>query len=122
MRISDWSSDVCSSDLLLEGGDRRVQPTRVMLQAVDEIMRILARVAMIKGECLEAREADDICVSDRLGRQAFTVEQLGGQFGLVVQIKHHRGMGDVERRDVAFGRKPLDLPAAERSEEHTSDL
>src|SRR3546814_7553437 len=55
MRISDWSSDVCSSDL---------QPTRVMLQAVDEIMRILARVAMIKGECLEAREADDICVSD----------------------------------------------------------
>src|SRR3546814_3325193 len=95
-----------------------------MLQAVDENMRILARVAMIKGECLEAREADDICVSDRLGRQAFTVEQLGGQFGLVVQIKHHRGMGDVERRDVAFGRKHLDLPAAElrRSEEHTSEL
>src|SRR3546814_5922825 len=84
-----------------------------MLQAVDEIMRILARVAMIKGECLEAREADDICVSDRLGRQAFTVEQLGGQLGLVVQIKHHRGMGAVERRDVAFGR---------RSEEHTSEL
>src|SRR3546814_12314563 len=102
MRISDWSSDVCSSDLLLEGGDRRVQPTRVMLQAVDEIMRILARVAMIKGECLEAREADDICASDRLGRQAFTVEQLGGQFGLVVQIKHHRGMGDVALRAVAI--------------------
>src|SRR3546814_2209977 len=41
------------------------------------------------------------------------VEQLGGQFGLVVQIKHHRGMGDVERREVAFGRRHLDLPAAE---------
>src|SRR3546814_18895840 len=92
-----------------------------MLQAVDEIMRILARVAMIKGECLEAREADDICVSDRLGRQAFTVEQLGGPFGLVVQIKPHRGMGDDELRGVAFGRKHLDLPA-DKTRMHGAEL
>src|SRR3546814_9706358 len=37
MRISDWSSDVCSSDLVVHGGMRFAAPRRVDVDLLDEL-------------------------------------------------------------------------------------
>src|SRR3546814_5948928 len=92
MRISDWSSDVCSSDL--EIGDRA--------QPADDDARTLT-LGKVHQQRIEADDANIARDRRDLGlhhRDAFVVVE-------------HRRFGDV-------GRHPDDQPV--RSEEHTSEL
>src|SRR3546814_7903741 len=101
MRISDWSSDVCSSDLhvLLEllaelGGDLRHVGHRFRIVAVDVEDRCLHHLGRVR----------------RIRRRA-RVGRIGGEADLVVD-------DDV---DGAAGTVAAQL-AERRSEEHTSEL
>src|SRR3546814_5008481 len=47
MRISDWSSDVCSSDLLDQQAELRADPSKLTL-AIEEMMRAYAAVTTFR--------------------------------------------------------------------------
>src|SRR3546814_17613186 len=70
MRISDWSSDVCSSDLLLVDMDRRQQHRREGDQIRTEPDRILADFALcgVVGEAVNIQTGYLACVSRLLDR------------------------------------------------------
>src|SRR3546814_2739308 len=93
MRISDWSSDVCSSDLVAEivlGAQRRLVRPRIAEIAIGEAVEgIAADMAGL------ARDRRDVAQRRRVHRHAL---------GRVAER--------VEIRDAAIG----------RSEEHTSEL
>src|SRR3546814_5268371 len=99
MRISDWSSDVCSSDLTFTSKKK----------ALEELSQLLAR-------------AGDLDAGDILGSLSAR-EKLGSTgLGHGVAIPHGR-MAGVDDSIGAFIRlrHPLDYDA-HRSEEHTSEL
>src|SRR3546814_9032540 len=107
MRISDWSSDVCSSDLL----DLRRQAVAERLLALDlPPQQRLRRLEL--GDVADHREHDPETASGR-GMQQGT--QLAAQQGRAVEA-------DADR---APAHRRIRLPAAApvgRSEEHTSEL
>src|SRR3546814_3611433 len=97
MRISDWSSDVCSSDLHVDPDSRR-QPRAVADLPGDAVVRLVPDGVAV--------ETDHV---DLARRQPGTVEQQ----------QHRRG--------VPFGELGLDTVhiaalAQDRSGEHTSEL
>src|SRR3546814_5772475 len=100
MRISDWSSDVCSSDLLHEQDDRGGQQD-----------------AEHEGDHLDVGDGDH-AAEQRIGAEA----GLGGA--------HLRAIGEVEallqhQRDAESGQQRGEEVAGDhplRSEEHTSEL
>src|SRR3546814_8695453 len=93
MRISDWSSDVCSSDLL---ADARQQPL------VAGFGRHVRNDAVVERGRIQGME-------DRCRR------------GAGIAVEHHRSARHARREDGA--RNGSQLAAAEpRSEEHTSEL
>src|SRR3546814_3419608 len=110
MRISDWSSDVCSSDLCVgwrhveDRQDRDVLLRRVERVAVDDVAAQLAAVGNR--------------VAHRVGVEAQRFERLVAQAGGVEG--HARGAGGQRRgrRQAATERMTGD----HRSEEHTSEL
>jgi hypothetical protein len=55
-------------------------------------------------ECLEAREADEIGVTNLLDRNAPTAQKLGMDLFDLVVIEHHGRMRNIERRYIAHGR------------------
>src|SRR3546814_2302617 len=112
MRISDWSSDVCSSDLLLAR-------TRAGEESVGRHQPVATRFGHLAGEDLDPVAALQLVVE----RHDPAVD-LGAAAAMT-----HVGMhviGEVQRRGAA--RQVDDLPArgqhvdAVRSEEHTSEL
>src|SRR3546814_3663295 len=99
MRISDWSSDVCSSDLITRGQVKKLEASGI------ENMAALARHA-----------------GPVSGVASATAEKLVGQ----ARLQHARKSGEpaFELRPAQTG-KGFDLlprPQAGRSEEHTSAL
>src|SRR3546814_5601294 len=50
MRISDWSSDVCSSDLELEGLQKRLELSKQIKAASDAKEDLNSRVTRLKAE------------------------------------------------------------------------
>src|SRR3546814_4379810 len=102
MRISDWSSDVCSSDLLLgleEKGDQHHVRRQVLLALLLEAEEVVQQAV---GEIVEIGEARvQIGVLD--GSHART--------GLVLDLLHRR-----------LGRQAAAHLVVHRSEEHTSEL
>src|SRR3546814_2428427 len=98
MRISDWSSDVCSSDLL---GPELAQAVQEFLRAADAGEGIDAPSGEAAVARLEARPQHR-----QAARQALAGEGAVGD--------HHRGVGAREA--------PLRRLAQGRSEEHTSEL
>src|SRR3546814_2581136 len=100
MRISDWSSDVCSSDL---------QPG--VLRPRDQAMRGLHRVGLRAGQQVLELARRVVGVEDRK-----TAPQTGFRVLDLQQLQAQR----VEGAD----RQPLRAVAADalRSEEHTSEL
>src|SRR3546814_9414992 len=50
MRISDWSSDVCSSDLEAEMGPSVGEDLRVLIAALDQLLESRLEAAAAKGE------------------------------------------------------------------------
>src|SRR3546814_5680308 len=119
MRISDWSSDVCSSDLneqrarnLLSECDRvghlRAAPGEQYPVARPRVAKRPVRVArMNHDQALRHRH-----IGEGVEGVAFGIEQFA-----VVQPDHK--IERVERHDASF---PVRARNAERSEEHTSEL
>src|SRR3546814_3856136 len=106
MRISDWSSDVCSSDLAGAGALRGLRPRL----PVSAIRRRLATPALAHGEALA-------------GRVVLDLENLVGRPLMAVVDDPLRGlpMGAVAHRS-AFVRGDEAEFVGRRSEEHTSEL
>src|SRR3546814_8859605 len=103
MRISDWSSDVCSSDLADQGYQNE-------LQAAQD--RFVTRTMIPEGERAMQNEAQRNC------------QQIASEIGeLRVPIgpgrEHPIGQG-LKRRDSQSG--DCIAPHLSRSEEHTSEL
>src|SRR3546814_3566260 len=87
-----------------ECGLRRADATFQILDAVDQVVRILALEPLIESKGLETGEGDDISVAHDLGGTALTVQQVRRDFDGPVMVEHHGRVRDV------------------RSEEHTSEL
>src|SRR3546814_10703405 len=129
MRISDWSSDVCSSDLHgtdAGGIDRGVERGGVaqILAMIAAIERRAVRPATAAGDALIVLGAllddeigavgDQLCIEphDRVARR----DLFGGEKALLQ-------FGDSERHHAAQGFEVGDRGAAVgRSDEHTSEL
>src|SRR3546814_8112642 len=117
MRISDWSSDVCSSDLLerLEAGER------VGAAAVGQDDRRIRR-EIGRRQRIDARAEEQIAAEERIGRRVeidrredVGADDVGRETLAVLRIVGARGEG----QPVA----DLEIERAEdRSEEHTSEL
>src|SRR3546814_3817903 len=111
MRISDWSSDVCSSDLLerLEAGER------VGAAAVGQDDRRIRR-EIGRRQRIDARAEEQIAAEERIGRR------------VEIDRREDVGADDVGRETLAVlrivGARGEGQPVAdlERSEEHTSEL
>src|SRR3546814_1735299 len=96
MRISDWSSDVCSSDLRIDA--RRVgQLCKLLGEGVIELVRMAAVVA-VAGTGIEQG------VATEEARRVAARQQADVAHGVARRVEH------------------LELHAAARSEEHTSEL
>src|SRR3546814_3795304 len=121
MRISDWSSDVCSSDLLVAVGQRR---TALQVGDIGQLARTLRKYFAIGADELEvqgdARRVDIAHEADRIGVD--TVPRL--------VVAGARDVGDRDLEPLAVG-QPVAGALAQvlgqivqpgRSEEHTSAL
>src|SRR3546814_4658714 len=114
MRISDWSSDVCSSDLLLLGA--RDTQAGVVAQAMQQLDA--ARVLPL-GHFGQGVEVGGHGVADRRLRRAAGAGLAGAQQqGVAREV---RQLVVFERRGARIGVAPL-VQRVERSEEHTSEL
>src|SRR3546814_3694071 len=100
MRISDWSSDVCSSDLV----------------APEDFAVALEVVAAVGGE--EEGAALPVEAGDSVPRQARLVVVHEVQVVVEEQQRRHRPRLDDDRALADLGA----CPVLERSEEHTSEL
>src|SRR3546814_6460122 len=97
MRISDWSSDVCSSDLLIE-----IRRSALKLRRVAIVCPVRTAVGKFGG-----------------GLSALTAGELGA---LILRALVERSGVDPERvDDVVFGQGYASGEAPSRSEEHTSN-
>src|SRR3546814_6729424 len=112
MRISDWSSDVCSSDLLTVQRSTGPALTRSSVMKLDFILQ--DKLSVSKTNMRYAKKAPD--VSDILP----TVRSRGVLQPLIVRPNCGPGAFEIvagSRRWTANG-----IALAERSEEHTSEL
>src|SRR3546814_8742804 len=106
MRISDWSSDVCSSDLPLKRRGFFLRRRRPLLLAERRELRVHRA---LKGR--PCKTPVQIGLQPRLlGDQA--------RFDTLAQHRRHRDVGDAERIDQIL----LVAHRVVRSEEHTSEL
>src|SRR3546814_9723978 len=96
MRISDWSSDVCSSDLILAGDRRSVARVDFVSPILDETTRLASVIAVI----------DNRAGQWRVGEPVTAAIQLAGS-GPASLLVPQSAVQTVEGR---------------RSEEHTSEL
>src|SRR3546814_19690130 len=128
MRISDWSSDVCSSDLALQH---------------DELAGLGGQAAKALVEILDAvvLEADDVGIAEiaAVVDRGMAVGVEDDVIALGAERRHHAEIGLIAGREddgvigaIEFLQRVLALPlaltgavqpaAAGRSEEHTSEL
>src|SRR3546814_5047915 len=119
MRISDWSSDVCSSDLTpnipeLEAlTGRTIASAEEALDAARALGDELGAAVLAKGGHLEGDEVIDQLVT-REGVHSWTDRR--------IETRHTHGTGCTLASAIAAGLGPgMTLPDA-RSEEHTSEL
>src|SRR3546814_13252955 len=72
IRISDLSSDVCSSDLTLQRGDEIVGPADDVAVAHDDVQRLPARLAFAQRHVERGPQcAGDLFVIERIDEQRF---------------------------------------------------
>src|SRR3546814_2862943 len=109
MRISDWSSDVCSSDLSREAGERR-------LEHLGPLLALRARAA-------DARAVHGELVDRRLDGAKRSVQMLGEDmceiFGPALLSRKRVLVIPPQQSGPRQGEHQKD---ADRSEEHTSEL
>src|SRR3546814_5802253 len=119
MRISDWSSDVCSSDLRHGGANARLD------QVVDlgddiGIFRIIGRkvrrdIDGVRAAALKQGRTACEMIDQNAERQRLQLLPVGAAFGL----RHGNEVPPVENAGHVAKRKER---ARQRSEEHTSEL
>src|SRR3546814_4277768 len=97
MRISDWSSDVCSSDLL---------PERIDLGHIGDVEARLLEADEIRKDLHPVEQRIDIPMHMPFGRA-------------LRPAADHRRAGQIALTDIEARR---DAHSAKRSEEHTSEL
>src|SRR3546814_3446189 len=109
MRISDWSSDVCSSDLIIDSVlDFDVASGRTAYGSAQ------AMIAYVKAEGLKIEWLlETHAHADHLSAAPYLQERLGGRLGI------GRGITAVQE---TFGKLFNAGGQLERSEEHTSEL
>src|SRR3546814_2413423 len=111
MRISDWSSDVCSSDLL--GTEWCYED---IIHVTEQANEHLDTIMLPKARC-----ASDLHFVDTLLSQIEKRLKLTKKIGLEVLIEEVDGMRNVN--EIAFATPRLEaLIFGFRSEEHTSEL
>src|SRR3546814_5798616 len=117
MRISDWSSDVCSSDLSYSqrGSFDVIEST---LQAIVEMFPIFSRLRMLR----QWAGIVDVCpdASPIIGRTPVRGLYINCGWG-TGGFKATPGSGHVFAHTIAHD-EPHPLNSAFRSEEHTSEL
>src|SRR3546814_7162956 len=101
MRISDWSSDVCSSDLGVLDEATLVLPIADVIDVAQERARLTKEIAKAEGEIAK--------IDKKLSNEAFIAKAPEE----VVEENRDRRTEEQERRDRL---------AAARSEGHTSEL
>src|SRR3546814_2131112 len=111
MRISDWSSDVCSSDL-----------NRRQHESLEEILRRLGEYAAVY--CCNARACRGIHLSRQTHQDCHSV--FGWRGNRPVHTDHLeagvRRIGTAHNHHQQAGRKHRYRSKKRRSEEHTSEL
>src|SRR3546814_2191808 len=123
MRISDWSSDVCSSDLGGLFGDEGI-----VIAAVDHGIGFQHRFGKLLDEQRDAVGALGDGV-DQLLRQRLLLGEIADD-GLALRALQAAEVESCRRKEVAQlrfclgaqGEGEQDRQAADRSEEHTSEL
>src|SRR3546814_9700516 len=111
MRISDWSSDVCSSDLLGDGVVRCIA-----LGSTDGLKRNLVAVNTGKGIAVPVGKGTLGRIMDVLGRP---IDE-AGPIDASEDWEIHRAAPSYEEQ--AGGNELLETGIKVRSEEHTSEL
>src|SRR3546814_2949433 len=102
MRISDWSSDVCSSDLCLAYIDNGGI-------SVDELMEIVPAPDFPTGALI-------------LGRSGARSAYQTGRGSIIVRSRHVIEENRGDRRSILLTEIPFQQGKNARSEEHTSEL
>src|SRR3546814_7764971 len=117
MRISDWSSDVCSSDLLVLALGTGLDPRETVGDGVVDGL-IVAGL-----EVQEAEASERAPVASVEGVGGFQVQGAGNELALIVRHHQHGPVGEAlaEQVEEVAGEVRL-APLAVRSEEHTSEL
>lgn len=59
-----------------------------MLDAIDEIVRVLALEALVEGEGFQAGETRDVGVADLLGGDAVAIEEFSRDLANLIVIEH----------------------------------
>src|SRR3546814_11987070 len=107
MRISDWSSDVCSSDLRvakhrLDRAQERFAYIRIMLRQNLQADMVLGN-ALHRGS--QSREIVDVaCVSENSGRQRARLRARVAMMRLIDRKSGGSGKGVLGRIDIGGGR------------------
>src|SRR3546814_3992502 len=112
MRISDWSSDVCSSDLLDAGRQAALQFRQSCFHGGDGGLRVLARAH-------HDNAADHFTLPVQLGETATKRRATPHRRHVAQQHRHAAGVG---RDGYVFEVRAALQVAFARSEEHTSEL
>src|SRR3546814_3745382 len=100
MRISDWSSDVCSADLAARGVDVVIIAAEALAVDIDRGRKADEGALRDRGAIFDRRRDDPASVAAR-----DVLERDDARAALVIFAGQHAGIGD-----------------AGRSEEHTSEL
>src|SRR3546814_9803708 len=124
MRISDWSSDVCSSDLIVHPATGEIL-AECNTELNTEILAKIAKAQVVRIETLYTNDID--CgpfISDTL-----KIDSTGNQLEALVEIYRMMRPGEPPTKDAAetlfnnlfFSPERYDLSEV-RSEAHTSEL
>src|SRR3546814_10010861 len=118
MRISDWSSDVCSSDLTLDLVAEEIEPQRLFLARREKVYDPAAHSELARvGHCFHTHIAVGLQqLGQFIDRNAFA----GGEGRH--QLTDTEGSHGPLRDGIDGGEHQLRLLAFLRSEEHTSAL
>src|SRR3546814_7271564 len=124
MRISDWSSDVCSSDLVNALGHSHPHLIGAIQKQAETLMHVSNMYGSPQGEHLAQRLVDttfaDTVFFTNSGADAV-------ECAIKTARRYHYANGNPQRHDLitfnmAFhGRTLGTIPATHRSEEHKSD-
>src|SRR3546814_11312757 len=94
MRISDWSSDVCSSDLARRRGARVLQDDLQVVGRLDQLLqalrRALQRLGVVdEGEVAVVERQEDVVAPGDGEGQVFRRYAVRGEEATIACLRHH---------------------------------